>query len=1034
MVMDEGFFGEFTFAPSNQTVHANPSLTNGRDSSSANADDDDWGDFIINSGGLPHTLSLPRISSSTNHHHQKKDPSEPNSAPGRVNSGLVEWEKPKGALPLSIFGLEEEEVEEEESGSSATLFSDSNVKKGSGSNVNANVSGSIANVYNNTNNKEGDLSIPDLSNGVRTNSQVTDSNGKNEVKLNFDWDPLNFNSNGLNSITKEGDLIANGAKLGLFDSNDDDDGWEFKDAEPKAPVVEDIAEYAKSVVYINATYLRVSKKNQIENENGPPSKSNGFNTNWNTPNLDFSGWSYNVNGVVSRTNSLLKGPVDANRESPDDDDDDDNGWEFKAADSKHQVGDGKVGQVNTEHLPVLNFDGSTSSWDVFFSGSSAVNSDEKHFNGNLINEKKDSGSADEWAFKGVEPELQVRDGNSEINSENWSTNWTNPSWNASSLGGNVHPNLNALNLDMKQVNLNLFDENVDLGGNDGWEFRIADTVLRTGDGNIKDDGRMPENFGGAINTFGFGSSVQVSGGLYSAPEVDANIGSDEDSWAFKDAFSEITSKDKEEPRVPEDSSAVKVSVYDSEVQGNKVRAGNHKGALPLSIFGDEEKETDDSVIYQDISTQMPTSNSRDSIKSPRVDMSIDDLISSLYIQTEQNDSVNCAQNLSETGLDSTKTASISDLTNANYDLDDDSWEFQDAVTGAEAEDQTSVLGIGESQTKYSAKGKLNDCVQFFSTLKEELQRATLCLFENLKKARSAAAVAGEDANIQALDKEIQDIDNDLHQQSIFSSKVHSDNYSPGDVCLNVFIDVVQEPKFQGFESEYELTKKLSLAENDLRSAVELLKFVNLTLQILTLVSEEVQMNYVSTWFKMLSVCAQELRHGAFIWKKSLEENVHDQLLSKSQGKKYFLALGEIYRVVEVLGSSIKLYKPWILASSTDPMNMFTLLSECSSLWSISGLEEALQSILNLVDFEDFGNLKTLLESIKFIHDLDAHTLYNHVFSGHGPACQLSALTAGTVPGMKTVVWNGDHCFLTLANLWGNLVSSDSPNLPCIHDG
>lgn len=33
-----------------------------------------------------------------------------------------------------------------------------------------------------------------------------------------------------------------------------------------------------------------------------------------------------------------------------------------------------------------------------------------------------------------------------------------------------------------------------------------------------------------------------------------------------------------------------------------------------------------------------------------------------------------------------------------------------------------------------------------------------------------------------------------------------------------------------------------------------------------------------------------------------------------------------------------------------------------------------------------------------------------------------------------VVWNGDHYFLTLANLWANLISIDPPNLPHVHAG
>lgn len=59
---------------------------------------------------------------------------------------------------------------------------------------------------------------------------------------------------------------------------------------------------------------------------------------------------------------------------------------------------------------------------------------------------------------------------------------------------------------------------------------------------------------------------------------------------------------------------------------------------------------------------------------------------------------------------------------------------------------------------------------------------------------------------------------------------------------------------------------------------------------------------------------------------------------------------------------------------------------------------ALLGILNSPDFEYGESLKTILESIKYIHDLDSHTLYNHVVSGQGPICQLSALTAGMVPG------------------------------------
>lgn len=125
------------------------------------------------------------------------------------------------------------------------------------------------------------------------------------------------------------------------------------------------------------------------------------------------------------------------------------------------------------------------------------------------------------------------------------------------------------------------------------------------------------------------------------------------------------------------------------------------------------------------------------------------------------------------------------------------------------------------------------------------------------------------------------------------------------------------------------------------------------------------------------------------------------ILWVSTGKQYILALGEIYRIVEVVGSLAKLYKPLMLLSSADPTGMFTLLSECFTLWSSSGLEEAIGSISDLTGFECNVTPKELLESIKYIHDLDAHALHNHVFSGQEPTCRLSLLAAGTVPGNKS---------------------------------
>lgn len=117
------------------------------------------------------------------------------------------------------------------------------------------------------------------------------------------------------------------------------------------------------------------------------------------------------------------------------------------------------------------------------------------------------------------------------------------------------------------------------------------------------------------------------------------------------------------------------------------------------------------------------------------------------------------------------------------------------------------------------------------------------------------------------------------------------------------------------------------------------------------------------------------------------------------GRQYFHALAEIYRVVEVLGASAKVYKPWLLLGSADPTGLFSLLNECTTLWSSSGLDIALRNISEPIDSDHDRTIKALLESLNYIHDLDALALQDQVFSERQPICRLSMLTAGSVPGM-----------------------------------
>lgn len=917
---DDESFGDFTFAP--YVVNSIPKA-NGSDPSLTNKngkDDDDWGDFV-KSPALSRGESLPTKSFASDKPvdpfgsfaYQQNQKSQNNnsvpatdldSAPTRIGSQFV---KPKGALPLSLFGVVENEDDKEEGSTAAGLLVNGETElktndRKIGSDLN--VSDLISNLYNQSDQSRGsntpkldakelDLNLGNSSphglnlesNGFDLKKSVSNLN-PNGLDLNDGV--LNMDSNGLDFKGTVSNLDSKGLNWEL----DEDDEWDFKEAEPKLP----------------AGDLTIKSENGppiLKAENGAASDLNGFNSSWNLFSSDLNGLSSNSNGNLDVNKSSLL--VDETEDFEEDD-----GWEFKVAESGTPTGDSnsKV-DGNGPHSP----DGVKN---TFGYGNGVVLPTYLVAASDGISEKSDK------------------------------LNFSDFSKSSATSNG---------------ISLNSFS-----------------------DSKQKDDNKNGS------------TSVPVNG----------NVDNGENLWEFKDVFSETGSKDK---------------------LGNEVKLENHKGALPLSLFGDGEHETDNSLISQDALTSNPAPPTRDSAKkSSRSNISISDLISSLYSQAEQNTSVNPIQSPSEVHLGSTQKAVLVD---DDGDFDDDSWEFKGSFSRSIGESQTLTPADGDSHIRYSTNVELKEYADFYSKLKDELYVVARCHLDNLKKARGEASLCGE---AEALDKEIQDLSNEFHKDCIIAKEPQSENHLTSNISLNEFVEVLQEPKFHVLELEYHLSKRLSLAEKDWRSAIELLKHVASASKILTLGSKEEQCNYVSTWFKVLSACARELRHGASIWKQSLEKNVHSQIISDPRGKLYILALGEIYRSVEVLGSSAKFYKPWLFLSYADPTGIFSLLRECSNLWSSSGLEEAFLSISDPIGFEYNITPKELLESVKYIHNIDVVVLHNQVFSGQEPTCRLTLLPAGTVQGMKMVVWNGEHYFLTLANLWANLISIDPPNLPHVHIG
>lgn len=246
MKKKEELFSDFIFAPSAHAVNYNPTMINGSDfTNTNNTDDDDWGDFNFvsgNSSGDSHALSLPRISnadfeSSTKNQKVIESLTHPGSAPSLVNN-LTQWDKPKGALPLSIFG----EIEEEEGSGSGEPRKNEN-KEGSG----VIVSDLIANLYKKKERNNGfrsNFDGPDLNLG-NLNGTGLNVNGVNKGELDSKGLGLDLKENGLNSnkmesnlIKKDGNLSGNGVDLGLVHGNEgfDDDKWEFEGEDSKTVV------------------------------------------------------------------------------------------------------------------------------------------------------------------------------------------------------------------------------------------------------------------------------------------------------------------------------------------------------------------------------------------------------------------------------------------------------------------------------------------------------------------------------------------------------------------------------------------------------------------------------------------------------------------------------------------------------------------------------------------------------------------------------------------------------------------------------
>ncbi|CAN8241412.1 unnamed protein product [Cochlearia groenlandica] len=697
---------------------------------------------------------------------------------------------------------------------------------------------------------------------------------------------------------------------------------------------------------------------------------------------------------------------------------------------------------------------------------------------NVVNssfaDKIDEDVDDGWEFKTAESMFQTADRDykeeqetSKSGSSVVSTVLSSSIWNPPTNG--TSPNFDTSNTDAFKpvVDRESGDDN-DQWGNGEWEFKVAVT------GETENDLTNKESNGWG---FGFGfqpvSKIEKTNSFQSNFEKEpqkrengsisfpsnGNVGSEGASWAFNETYLE-TGDEKKEKEVDTD---------------------KPKGVLPLSFFEDEKLETSDTLVQEDNQVLVCDFSVKEKTKDPSPNLSINDLISSLYSQVEEKNaiylseksrvvSVNAAtdtnlvnseddswefQGSEEIIKDSSRTEGADDswefqgplpaLENSDFaegvdEFDNDSWEFQ-GPTQPVKEDSGSLKSkhssvenefrnrfsvpnsFRESHEEAVNRIELNDYQEFFHKLKTELYFVSQNHLETLKEARVSAADSGEATEVQKCDSEIQDLQNWLKNNVLISEfNVESlQHRSSGIIELS---KALQEPKFRALDSEHLLSERLLSAEKDWKSTIELFTHATLTLEIVNLGSPEQQSEYVSTWFVIASTCAQELRHASSIWKQVIENDLREEIISKPQGKSYLLSLGEIYRVVKILRASTRVYRPWILLA-TQSTDVLDVLDECVELWLSSGLEETHRQGLD----SDYS-ADQLLESIKCIDEIDGLMLHNYITtSATSTSCYISGLNTEIVSGIESVEWNGDRYLLPLANLWANLISRDPPRLP-----
>lgn len=411
------------------------------------------------------------------------------------------------------------------------------------------------------------------------------------------------------------------------------------------------------------------------------------------------------------------------------------------------------------------------------------------------------------------------------------------------------------------------------------------------------------------------------------------------------------------------------------------------------------------------------------------------------------DSNNVGDMLSATGVTSDSVQLNTNIFGNNYDdLDSSGWEFKDAfskpnskltvhdfaINGGHGLDQSDQC----TNSLEASDDKLRELAVFYTKLRTESYSFALTHLSSLEEALLVATKFNNVEGAATITKEIQATKKKLGEASNLLNPCKIEEHQLKNASIEAMLEHLQHSSVHAFESVFNLSVLISSAKKDLRAAVDL--YIH-TVFVLILISTSVkdQAAYLNVWTTMTSVCATELGHGFNVWSRALDANVNMHILTHPQGMSYYASLMEVFRVSEILRSSVKLYRPWMLLNPDQAKDISLNLTNCMAAWVESGLKKAVCNSLANYNVENplsSTTLKNIDDILKGVESMEQIHLANALCCAvreNQQVCRLSLLPTKVFEGFKVADWSDQYYFLALANLWANCVSCEPPELPVI---